>query len=215
MIINYLFFFQLELKELEEKFRKAMIANAQLDNDKSAQTYQLELLKDRIEELEEELSQLRREHREVCRENDQLKRSATRLKEDYVACKTELEERDRLIAEKGLVIVGEVLSDEDGVGDASRTPKKALVSIENAELLESAGEGSLDVRLKKFAEEKRELMDQLSHLRLELEEERSRKKRRTSNLTSNVALQNGPSLESDTLDVIDIQSNYSLFSPSQ
>lgn len=39
--------FQNEMKELEEKFRKAMIANAQLDNDKSAQTYQLELLKDR------------------------------------------------------------------------------------------------------------------------------------------------------------------------
>lgn len=38
---------QHELKEMEEKFRKAMIANAQLDNDKAAQTYQLELLKDR------------------------------------------------------------------------------------------------------------------------------------------------------------------------
>lgn len=38
---------QHELKEVEEKFRKAMIANAQLDNDKAAQTYQLELLKDR------------------------------------------------------------------------------------------------------------------------------------------------------------------------
>lgn len=41
------FIFQHEIKELEEKFRKAMIANAQLDNDKTAQTYQLELLKDR------------------------------------------------------------------------------------------------------------------------------------------------------------------------
>lgn len=38
---------QAELKEVEERFRKAMIANAQLDNDKTSQTYQLELLKDR------------------------------------------------------------------------------------------------------------------------------------------------------------------------
>lgn len=38
---------QHEVKEVEEKFRKAMIANAQLDNDKTAQAYQLELLKDR------------------------------------------------------------------------------------------------------------------------------------------------------------------------
>lgn len=41
------FYQQHELKEVEDKFRKAMIANAQLDNDKAAQTYQLELLKDR------------------------------------------------------------------------------------------------------------------------------------------------------------------------
>lgn len=46
IILNQLNF-QHELKEVEDKFRKAMIANAQLDNDKAAQTYQLELLKDR------------------------------------------------------------------------------------------------------------------------------------------------------------------------
>lgn len=50
--------FQHELKEVEEKFRKAMILNAQLDNDKAALGYQLELLKDRIEELHEEYAQL-------------------------------------------------------------------------------------------------------------------------------------------------------------
>lgn len=41
------FVVQHELKEVEDKFRKAMITNAQLDNDKASQTYQLELLKDR------------------------------------------------------------------------------------------------------------------------------------------------------------------------
>lgn len=50
--------FQHDLKEVEEKFRKAMILNAQLDNDKAALGYQLELLKDRIEELHEEYAQL-------------------------------------------------------------------------------------------------------------------------------------------------------------
>lgn len=52
------FHLQHELKEVEEKFRKAMILNAQLDNDKAALGYQLELLKDRIEELQEEYAQL-------------------------------------------------------------------------------------------------------------------------------------------------------------
>lgn len=43
---------------MEEKFRKAMIQTAQLDNEKSSFTYQVELLKDRLEDLEEAHSQL-------------------------------------------------------------------------------------------------------------------------------------------------------------
>ncbi|KAF5307910.1 hypothetical protein FQR65_LT06477 [Abscondita terminalis] len=180
-----------ELKEMEEKFRKAMIANAQLDNDKASQTYQLELLKDRLEELEEEFSQLRREHRDKCRDHDQLKRLSARLKDDLAVTRLELDERDRLIAEKGLVIVVEDTSfyEEEEKSDGTvngicSTPKKSLVSAENAQLLENAGEGSLDVRLAKFALEKKDLQDQISHLRLELEEEKSRK-RKTSGITLN------------------------------
>jgi hypothetical protein len=194
-----------ELKEYEEKFRKAMIANAQLDNDKTSQTYQLELLKDRLEELEEEHSQLKREHREKCREHDQLKRLCAKLKDDLAVARTELEERDQLISEKGLVIVGEdVINEEQRNGDISLssigTPKKALVSVENAQLLQSAGEGSLDVRLAKFMKEKSELQDQISHLKLELEEERSKRKKSNS-----VNTLNGPSSDHDS-DEIDIQS---------
>ncbi|KAF2903786.1 hypothetical protein ILUMI_02392 [Ignelater luminosus] len=193
-----------ELKEMEEKFRKAMIANAQLDNDKAGQTYQLELLKDRLEELEEEHSQLRREHRDKCREHDQLKRLAARLKDDLAVTRAELEERDRLIAEKGLVIVVEdLIPYEEENGDVSNnsiisTPKKALVSSENAQILEKAGEGSLDVRLARFASEKKDLQDQISHLRLELEEEKNRKRK-----ISGVTL-NGPTSDSD-FDADDVQ----------
>ncbi|KAI4460692.1 leucine rich repeat in flii interacting protein [Holotrichia oblita] len=193
-----------ELKEVEDKFRKAMVANAQLDNDKAAQTYQLELLKDRLEELEEEHSQLKREHRDKCREHDQLKRLSTRLKEELAVTKSELEERDRLITEKGLVIVGDdSLREEpssDGAVNGLGTPKKALVSAENAQLLDTIGEGSLDVRLARFAKEKGELQDQISHLKLELEEERS--KRRKSN-ASGITL-NGPTSDAD-YDAADIQ----------
>ncbi|XP_049824237.1 leucine-rich repeat flightless-interacting protein 2 isoform X3 [Aethina tumida] len=182
-----------EMKELEEKFRKAMIANAQLDNDKSAQTYQLELLKDRLEELEEEHSQLRREHRDKCREHEQLKRVCGKLKDDLAVTRYELEERDRLIAEKGLVIVGEDSPpDEEG----ATTPRKALVTAENAQLLREAGDGSLDVRLERFAKEKTELQDQISHLKLELEEERS--KRRKSSAAGSL---NGPLSDYDTDDL--------------
>lgn len=51
-------FLQHEVKEIEEKFRKAMIANAQLDNEKSALSYQVELLKDKLEDMEESHAQV-------------------------------------------------------------------------------------------------------------------------------------------------------------
>lgn len=104
----------------------------------------------RLEELEEEHSQLRREHRDKCRAFDQLQRSTEKLKNDLLVTKTFLDERDKLIAEKGLVIVGDDSSldeinttNENGTVNGTSTPKKALVSIENAHMLESAGEGSL------------------------------------------------------------------------
>lgn len=43
---------------MEGKFRKAMVGNAQLDNEKAAAVYQVELYKDRYEELEEDHNQL-------------------------------------------------------------------------------------------------------------------------------------------------------------
>ncbi|KAE8750638.1 hypothetical protein FOCC_FOCC002618 [Frankliniella occidentalis] len=151
-----------------------MIQNAQLDNEKASYTYQVELLKDKVEDLEVAYAQLQRENREKCREADQLKRLSQRLKEDLDMCRAALEERDRLIQEQGLVIVGDE-GDLDGCEDGEkRAPRKALVSVESAEMLQKAGEGSLDVRLRKLAEEHNELLDQIRHLKLELEEERSR-----------------------------------------
>ncbi|XP_012286782.1 leucine-rich repeat flightless-interacting protein 2 isoform X2 [Orussus abietinus] len=167
---------RLELKELEEKFRKAMIANAQLDNEKSSYAYQVDLLKDKLEELEETVAQLRRELREKNREADQAKRLSQRLKEDLDICRAQLLERDTLIQENGLVIVEDEGSepDESAEQNGPHVRRRVLVSTEAAELLQNAGEGSLDVRLRKFASEKKELQDEIRHLRLELEEARNR-----------------------------------------
>ncbi|XP_015525125.2 leucine-rich repeat flightless-interacting protein 2 isoform X4 [Neodiprion lecontei] len=167
---------RLELKEFEEKFRKAMITNAQLDNEKSTYSYQVDLLKDKLEELEETTAQLRRELREKNREAEQLKRVSQRLKEDLDVCRVQLLERDTLIQENGLVIVedeGEE-SDADIPENGPHPRKRVLVSTESADLLQNAGEGSLDVRLRRFASEKKELQDEIRHLRLELEDAKNR-----------------------------------------
>lgn len=50
------------LTEVEEKYKKAMVSNAQLDNDKGNLIYHVDTLKDVIEEMEEQMAELRREN---------------------------------------------------------------------------------------------------------------------------------------------------------
>lgn len=124
-----------ELKDVEERFRKAMITNAQLDNERSSQAYQIQLLKDKLEEMEESHSQLQREYKDKCRDHDALKRNNDKLIEELKLVQGQLNERDTLIDEHGLVIV--IVEDENG-----KDAKRALVSAENAHLLETT-QGSL------------------------------------------------------------------------
>ncbi|XP_042869383.1 transcriptional regulator ATRX-like isoform X2 [Penaeus japonicus] len=186
-----------ELKELDEKFRKAMITNAQLDNEKATLTFEVELMKDKYTELEETHTQLSKEHRKKCTEYEQLKKVATKLQEEVKALRSLLQERDALIQEYGLVVVGEeengeadvpVKEEDDEFADMDDlTPrkiavKKALLSQEAADLLsKGAAQDSLDIRLKKFGEEKKELEDQVRRLKLELEEEKNKNRRRKEN----------------------------------
>lgn len=52
---------QESLSEVEEKYKKAMVSNAQLDNDKANLIYQVDTLKDVIEEMEEQMAEMKRE----------------------------------------------------------------------------------------------------------------------------------------------------------
>lgn len=52
------------LTEVEEKYRKAMVSNAQLDNEKNNLMYQVDTLKDSLMELEELLSESQRGYEE-------------------------------------------------------------------------------------------------------------------------------------------------------
>ncbi|XP_039960831.1 leucine-rich repeat flightless-interacting protein 2 isoform X1 [Bactrocera neohumeralis] len=163
-----------ELKDVEERFRKAMIANAQLDNERASQTYQIQLLKDKLEEVEESYAQLQREFKDKSRDCNALKRNLDKLSEELKLVQGQLTERDQLIADQGLVIVA--VENEDGT-DA----KRALVSVENAQLLGSV-QGSLDVRLKKFSEEKQQLLAEVQKLQETLENYKSQGKGRSNSL---------------------------------
>ena len=62
-----LYSFQKELLNVEEKYKRAMMTSAQLDNDKQTYRYQVELLKDEMEETTEQLVEVQREHRDRCK----------------------------------------------------------------------------------------------------------------------------------------------------
>ena len=59
---NLTWFLQDSLAEVEEKYKKAMVSNAQLDNEKTNFMYQVDTLKDMLLELEEQLAESRRQY---------------------------------------------------------------------------------------------------------------------------------------------------------
>ncbi|XP_039699275.1 leucine-rich repeat flightless-interacting protein 2 isoform X8 [Pteropus medius] len=216
------------LCEVEEKYKKAMVSNAQLDNEKNNLIYQVDTLKDVIEEQEEQMAEFYRENEEKSKElerqkhmcsvlqhkMDELKEclrqrdeliEALEKQKEYIACLRN--ERDTLREEladlKETVKTGEkhglvIIPDGTPNGDVSHEPAVgaiAVVSQEAAQVLESAGEGPLDVRLRKLAGEKEELLSQIRKLKLQLEEERQKCSRSDGTAGDLAALQNGSDLQ--------------------
>ncbi|XP_037004165.1 leucine-rich repeat flightless-interacting protein 2 isoform X18 [Artibeus jamaicensis] len=183
------------LSEVEEKYKKAMVSNAQLDNEKNNLIYQVDTLKDVIEEQEEQMAEFYRENEEKSKELERQKHMCSVLQHKMNELKEGLRQRDELIEKHGLVII------PDGTpnGDVSHEPMVGAITVvsqEAAQVLESAGEGPLDVRLRKLAGEKEELLSQIRKLKLQLEEERQKCSRGDGTAGGDVAgLQNGADLQ--------------------
>ncbi|XP_032378428.1 leucine-rich repeat flightless-interacting protein 2 isoform X8 [Etheostoma spectabile] len=216
------------LAEVEEKYKKAMVSNAQLDNDKGNLIYQVDTLKDVIEEMEEQRAEMRREledkskelerQKHTCtvlqhkqeelkeglRQRDELIEALERQKEYFDCIRNERDElRDELADIKGKAQAGEkhglVIIPDGGTpnGDVNHEPLSSgitVVSQEAAQVLESAGEGPLDVRLRKLAEEKDELLAQIRKLKNQLEEERQKHSKTDSAYTEGERMENGTDL---------------------
>ncbi|XP_074168727.1 leucine-rich repeat flightless-interacting protein 2 isoform X19 [Rhinolophus sinicus] len=216
------------LSEVEEKYKKAMVSNAQLDNEKNNLIYQVDTLKDVIEEQEEQMAEFYRENAEKSKELERqkhmcsvLQHKMNELKEglrqrdeliealekqkEYIACLRN--ERDTLREEladlKETVKTGEkhglvIIPDGMPNGDVNHEPVVGAITVvsqEAAQVLESAGEGPLDVRLRKLAGEKEELLSQIRKLKLQLEEERQTFSRNDGTAGDLAGLQNGSDLQ--------------------
>ncbi|CAI5653533.1 unnamed protein product [Oreochromis niloticus] len=181
------------LTEVEEKYKKAMVSNAQLDNDKANLIYQVDTLKDVIEEMEEQMSEMKRELEEKSKDLERQKHTCTVLQHKQEELKEGIRQRDELIEQHGLVIIPDGTPNGD-VNHESPSSGITLVSQEAAQVLESAGEGPLDVRLRKLAEEKDELLAQIRKLKNQLEEEKQKHSKVDISYTDGERMENGTDL---------------------
>lgn len=182
------------LVEVEDKYKKAMVSNAQLDNEKSNLVYQVDTLKDVIEEMEEQMAEYHRENEDKTKDLERQKHACGILQHKLDERKEGIRQRDELIERHGLVII------PDGTpnGDINHEPMVGAITVvtqEAAQVLESAGEGPLDVRLRKLAEERDELVSQIRKLKLQLDEERQKNSRNDTSVTDSGGLENGSDLQ--------------------
>ncbi|XP_043857523.1 leucine-rich repeat flightless-interacting protein 1 isoform X13 [Dromiciops gliroides] len=87
------------LAEVEEKYKKAMVSNAQLDNEKMNFMYQVDTLKDALLELEEQLAESRRQYEEKNKEFERQKHAHSVLQFQFAEAKEALKQREEMLAE--------------------------------------------------------------------------------------------------------------------
>ncbi|XP_043381702.1 leucine-rich repeat flightless-interacting protein 1 isoform X28 [Chelonia mydas] len=87
------------LAEVEEKYKKAMVSNAQLDNEKTNFMYQVDTLKDALLELEEQLAESRRQYEEKSKEFEREKHAHSILQFQFTEIKETLKQREEMLEE--------------------------------------------------------------------------------------------------------------------
>nr|XP_021515272.1 leucine-rich repeat flightless-interacting protein 2-like isoform X21 [Meriones unguiculatus] len=159
------------LAEVEEKYKKAMVSNAQLDNEKTNFMYQVDTLKDMLLELEEQLAESQRQYEEKNKEFEREKHAHSVLQFQFAEVKEALRQREEMLEKHGIILNSEIATNgetSDTLNDVGyQGPTK--ITKEELNALKSAGEGTLDVRLKKLIDERECLLEQIKKLKGQLE----------------------------------------------
>ncbi|XP_025069728.1 leucine-rich repeat flightless-interacting protein 1 isoform X37 [Alligator sinensis] len=251
------------LAEVEEKYKKAMVSNAQLDNEKTNFMYQVDTLKDALLELEEQLAESKRQYEEKSKEFERERHAHSVLQFQFTEMKEALKQREEMLAEiqqlqqkqenyvreisdlqetvewkdkkigalerqkeffdsirserdglrvevvmlkeqlkkHGIIPDSEVATngetsdafDNEGHSDSSK------INQGTTQVLNTSGDGTLDVRLKKLLDERESLVEQIRKLKGQLEEKQKNGKMETIH-SENEVLENGTDMH-----MIDLQ----------
>ncbi|KAM7154163.1 uncharacterized protein RBU57_011812 isoform 2-T2 [Macrochelys suwanniensis] len=133
------------LAEVEEKYKKAMVSNAQLDNEKTNFMYQVDTLKDVLLELEEQLAESRRQYEEKSKEFEREKHAHSILQFQFTEIKETLKQREEMLEKHGIIpnlevaTNGEALDGLDNEGHSDSTK----ITPGATQILQTAGDGTL------------------------------------------------------------------------
>ncbi|XP_074514554.1 uncharacterized protein lrrfip1a isoform X11 [Sebastes fasciatus] len=131
------------LVEVDEKYRKAMVSNAQLDNEKNNLMYQVDTLKDSLMELEELLSESRRGHDDKVKEFEREKHAHTVLQFQFSEMKETLKQSEELLNKHGIVLGPDLnINGEVGETDADGTSSADPASQPAQDAKTSPAEGN-------------------------------------------------------------------------
>ncbi|XP_070278602.1 leucine-rich repeat flightless-interacting protein 1 isoform X21 [Myotis yumanensis] len=133
------------LAEVEEKYKKAMVSNAQLDNEKMNYMYQVDTLKDTLLELEEQLAESRRQYEEKSKEFEREKHTHSLLQFQFAQVKAALQQREEMLEKHGIILNSETATN----GETSDTlnsvgyPDPTKMTKEELNALKATGDGTL------------------------------------------------------------------------
>ncbi|XP_063569257.1 leucine-rich repeat flightless-interacting protein 1 isoform X47 [Pongo abelii] len=160
------------LAEVEEKYKKAMVSNAQLDNEKTNFMYQVDTLKDMLLELEEQLAESRRQYEEKNKEFEREKHAHSILQFQFAEVKEALKQREEMLEKHGIILNSEIATNGETSDTLNNVGYQGPTKMTKEELnaLKSTGDGTLDIRLKKLVDERECLLEQIKKLKGQLEE---------------------------------------------
>ncbi|XP_068400259.1 leucine-rich repeat flightless-interacting protein 1 isoform X15 [Eschrichtius robustus] len=133
------------LAEVEEKYKKAMVSNAQLDNEKTNFMYQVDTLKDMMLELEEELAESKRQCEEKSKEFEREKHAHSILQFQFAEVKEALKQREEMLEKHGVILNSEIATNGETSDSLNNVGYQGSTKMTKEELnaLKATGDGTL------------------------------------------------------------------------
>ncbi|XP_024845496.1 leucine-rich repeat flightless-interacting protein 1 isoform X38 [Bos taurus] len=133
------------LAEVEEKYKKAMVSNAQLDNEKTNFMYQVDTLKDMLLELEEQLAESRRQYEEKSKEFEREKHAHSILQFQFAEVKEALKQREEMLEKHGIILNSEIATNGETPDTLNSIASQGSTKMTKEELnaLKAMGDGAL------------------------------------------------------------------------